>query len=125
MKKVFSIAGAAAGVFSIIMSFVVLGKETGYYVSNSSYGGDAYTGIQNAAAETANNVIYLGDMIQLGLFAVLFAFGLACAAHFGKQVFAEWNEEKAAKTGKAASVVEVPAAEDAPVEEAAETVTES
>ena len=71
-KKYFSIAGIVAGAYSIIMSLQVNGAETGYWESSMTYGGDAYTGIQNAAAQSANNIIYLGDMIQIGLAALLF-----------------------------------------------------
>ena len=34
------------------------------YVSKEMYGGDAYTGIQNAAADTANNIKYLDLNLQ-------------------------------------------------------------
>ena len=54
------------------MSFQVSGADTGYWESDKSYGGDAYTGMQQAAAQAANNTIYLGDMIQIGLAALLF-----------------------------------------------------
>ena len=40
------------------------GYYSGRYTSYESYGGDAYTGIQNAAADTAVNVNYLGDSIS-------------------------------------------------------------
>ena len=71
-KKYFSIAGIVAGAYSILMSFQVSGADTGYWESDKSYGGDAYTGMQQAAAQAANNTIYLGDMIQIGLAALLF-----------------------------------------------------
>ena len=66
MKKnnkisVSAILGMLVGIFSILGG---LGGwfTSGYYdyVSHTTYGGDAYTGIQNAAADTANNVNQLG-----------------------------------------------------------------
>jgi len=39
------------------------------------YGGDAYTGIQNSASDTANNVAEAGDLIKNLIYDVSFAFG--------------------------------------------------
>ena len=66
-QKYFSIAGMVVGAFSVIMSFVVKGKNYSSYELRSSYGGDAYTGIQNAAATTANNVRHLTNLVAYGL----------------------------------------------------------
>jgi hypothetical protein len=92
-QKYFSIAGMVVGAFSVIMSFVVKGWYYSGYVSHSSYGGDAYTGIQNAAASTANNVMSLIHLVQLGLFVILLVFGLACIVYFGKKLLVELEEE--------------------------------
>lgn len=62
-KKYFmSICGIVTVILGILA--ICLGNSVYYSVSyehNKSYGGDAYTGIQNAAAKTANNVNYLGS----------------------------------------------------------------
>ncbi len=53
-----------------IVSFVFANKvddmRIGEYVSSSTYGGDAYTGIQNAAADTGSNVYKGNQIIQKG-----------------------------------------------------------
>ena len=92
-QKYFSIAGMVVGAFSVIMSFVVKGKNYSIYELRSSYGGDAYTGIQNAAATTANNVRHLTDLVAYGLFVILLVFGLACIVYFGKKLLVELEEE--------------------------------
>lgn len=45
-----------------------------YYTSHETYGGDAYTGIQNAAANTANNVNRLG-LFMSNTVEYMFLFG--------------------------------------------------
>ena len=46
------------------------------------YGGDAYTGIQNAAADTAKNVLKVGGIIVSALGGMLFAFSEIKAFEF-------------------------------------------
>ena len=58
-KKLLKIFGIALGVLTIILAIVVFTQNVGYYESSHSYGGDAYTGIQNASAQAANNVKYV------------------------------------------------------------------
>lgn len=50
---------AILGIIAIIMGNSV--NYYGGYELESKYGGDAYTGIQNAAAQTANNVYNFGN----------------------------------------------------------------
>ena len=57
---------------SFLAAILIFGMNTGYYESNISYGGDAYTGIQNAAAQTANNITYMAEILR-GSFGTLFA----------------------------------------------------
>ena len=76
-KKLLKIFGIILGVLTIVLSFVVFSKSVGYYESNMSYGGDAYTGIQNAAAQAANNVQYVGEMIRFALGSQMLVMGLA------------------------------------------------
>lgn len=47
------------------------------YESRSMYGGDAYTGIQNAAAMTSRNVKELASIVQFGFGSVLLVMGLS------------------------------------------------
>ena len=64
------------GIFCIIMSIVCFANATGGYSRNQQYGGDAYTGIQNAAAQTANNVTVLIHVAKIGFGSILLVTGL-------------------------------------------------
>ena len=70
----------ASGIISLVLSqkcfdFIYLDYE-----SKITYGGDAYTGIQNAAAVTSLNVKKLADIVQYGFGSVLLVMGLALIA---------------------------------------------
>lgn len=71
-----SIGGMVAGVLSIILGLVLRSAYNGYYVMSETYGGEAYTGIQNAAADTGNNVMYLAKVVQDGISYLLIAIGI-------------------------------------------------
>ena len=86
-KLIASILGALSGLISIIMSFAVRDMSAGGYVSSVTYGGDAYTGIQNAAASTANYVGSLSRLVRAGVSDILLVFGLAVLAYFLVKVF--------------------------------------
>ena len=117
MKKITSIAGAATGLLSVIFSFYILSMDAGSTENSFSYGGDAYTGIQNAAAQTANNVHYLNDILQFGFFAVLFVAGLALLCHYVPVLLEEASPETLAKINKKTSEKNTPADADAASEE--------
>lgn len=76
MKKPIAIMCLIAGILCILLSFGVYGSDTGSYESNKSYGGDAYTGIQNASAQAANNVQYLTEAVAFGGGSVMLISGL-------------------------------------------------
>lgn len=76
------IIGMLGGLISIYYSFAIKAMSTGRYEYSVTYGGDAYTGIQNAAATTANNVNDIGDLIQTGISGFLLAFGIAVFSYF-------------------------------------------
>lgn len=80
--QIVSIIGVASGILSIIFSFAVLCFNTGYAEMDVSYGGDAYTGMQNASAQAANNIKYLADCMRFGIFAILFIAGLLAVCAF-------------------------------------------
>ena len=63
------------GAVSIALSIRCFAKYTGQYSEYVTYGGDAYTGIQNAAAETANNVKEMNKIISFGFGSVLLVIG--------------------------------------------------
>ena len=76
-KKLLKIFGIALGVLTIILAIVVFTQNVGYYESSHSYGADAYTGIQNASAQAANNVKYVGEMIRFAMGSMMLVMGLA------------------------------------------------
>ena len=92
MKKAASFLFIGIGVLAIIFGIVSFSKDTGSYEWNHSYGGDAYTGIQNASAQTANNIMYMTEATAFGFGAVLTVAGVAMIA-FGLKTLGEANEE--------------------------------
>lgn len=76
MKKIVKILGVLTGILSMILGMVVWGMSTGSYESSVTYGGDAYTGIQNASAQTANNITCLADIMRMGFGSLLFVAGI-------------------------------------------------
>ena len=75
--KLLKVFGIILGILSIVISLSVFSGSVGYYENAQKYGGDAYPGIQNAAAQTANNIKYLGETIQMGIAGLLLVQGLA------------------------------------------------
>ena len=74
--KLLKIFGICLGVLAIIFAMVVFSGGVGYFESNETYGGDAYTGIQNAAAQAANNIMYVGETVQIALGCFMLLQGL-------------------------------------------------
>lgn len=80
MKKWFAMIFLLIGILSVILSISAYGLNYGSYENNKSYGGDAYTGIQNAAAQSANNVIYTTKALAFGTGSILLIVGLSLIA---------------------------------------------
>ena len=79
-KKIVAIILICVAVVSLALGIVSMTKisghfYTGKYVSRQTYGGDAYTGIQNAAADTAWNVEAGNEILNKIYDAVCFGFG--------------------------------------------------
>ena len=74
-KKLLKGFGIILGLVTIVLAISVFSQSVGYSEGSYSYGGDAYTGIQNAAAQTANNVQDVGEMIRTGLGCILILHG--------------------------------------------------
>ena len=68
------------GILAVILAIVCFSMDVGNTSLAYSYGGDAYTGIQNAAAQTANNVLYLAKIARFGFSSVLLVLGLGMIA---------------------------------------------
>lgn len=73
------------GVISIYLGYVEMQSEVGGIASKERYGGDAYTGIQNAAAQTSENVFNLSYINKHGFGSILIVGGIALIA-FGLPV---------------------------------------
>ncbi len=62
----------------------------GYYTSYEYYGGDAYTGIQHAAADTSRNVYEFGgsveSLIQIGGWVIFVCFFIKLLTTVGKLI---------------------------------------
>ena len=73
-KKFFPVMGVCCGFLAVAFAIVlfagggagVTDMATGTYTSYNYYGGDAYTGIQQAAADTARNVRDLALIVRSG-----------------------------------------------------------
>ncbi len=71
----------AIGILAIILAIVCACADTGAYESAKYYGGDAYSGIQQAAAQTANNLIDVATIAKFGFSSLLAIIGLLSAAY--------------------------------------------
>ena len=78
-RKLLSIILAIVGIVAVILGIVCFCSDSGNNEYNEYYGGDAYTGIQNAAAQTARNVKDLGNIVKVGFGSVLLVAGFALA----------------------------------------------
>ena len=86
MNKTAGAFGIISGSISVIFGVVTLTLDSGSWENSRSYGGDAYTGIQNAAAQTANNVQALADIVKYGIGLLLIAIGLLAIAYFAMHI---------------------------------------
>ena len=86
MKKLISLignlGGIVSGIIAIVFAFNIKGMSIGSYESNEYYGGDAYTGIQQASAQAANNVQDLARIVRTGFFALFLVIGIALICFF-------------------------------------------
>lgn len=86
MKKLIAVLALVFAIVTGILSVIMFDSSAIGYTAHEVYGGDAYTGIQNAAADTANSVRRLNDDICVGFGSILlvatFAFALVSARYF-------------------------------------------
>lgn len=64
------------GIIAVGLSISCFSRESLRYEHTTRYGGDAYTGIQNAAAKTSENVKELAEIVQFGFGSILLVMGL-------------------------------------------------
>lgn len=79
IKKVEAICKIIIGALSIVFALIILAADSGVFERQTSYGGDAYTGIQNAGAITANNVKCLAIICSQGFGFILLVGGAIIA----------------------------------------------
>lgn len=92
-----------AGIIAAILGFICFSKQdAGSYLMDYTYGGDAYTGIQNAAAGTGRNVNALTDVVAFGFGCVNLVLGMALCT-FGAFQKAVLRKEAAAEAGSGAA----------------------
>ncbi len=99
IKLVINAMGVLSGVLSIIMGVVINFKDCGDYVVSNSYGGDAYTGIQNAAADTAMNILASNRILTDGFSFICVSIGLAVVFYFAAKLLDTILAKKSAKDG--------------------------
>lgn len=87
MKKCKNVSLAIVGVISIVLGIVCFSLGIGSKENNNAYGGDAYTGIQNAAAQTANNIMNVATICKVGFGSILLIAG-------GALISVSFSEEK-------------------------------
>lgn len=75
-KKVKLTLFILTGVLSITLAIVAFSMSVGFEQYNVSYNGDAYTGIQNAAAQTSRNIVALCKIVKFGFGSILLVFGI-------------------------------------------------
>lgn len=76
MKNGIAVALLFVGLISVILGIVCFSMENGAKEFYYSYGGDAYTGMQQAAAQGANNGYYGNNIMCLGFGSVLMVAGM-------------------------------------------------
>ena len=63
-KKILANSFLFIAILALIFAIICFNADCGDLESNKAYGGDAYTGIQNSSAQTANNIYYLNKNIS-------------------------------------------------------------
>ena len=116
-QKFRSIILIVVGIIALGLSIKCFTIDDLDYATKSMYGGDAYTGIQNAAAITSRNVKELASIIQFGFGSILLVMGLGFIGYgltipTGKSTVVQENSTQKIET---TSTPEVP--QEAPAQE--------
>ena len=88
-KIIICIVGIILGVVTMLIG--VMSDEFNYsyygYGEKETYGGDAYTGMQNAAAQTATNVYRLYQTVQVFSKSLLIILGVFIVLHYALMLY--------------------------------------
>lgn len=76
MRYIKSLIFVVAALCSFYFSHKCFDERAGSYVSEKTYGGDAYTGIQNAAAIAAKNAADVAEIVQKGFGYIFIVSGI-------------------------------------------------
>jgi hypothetical protein len=120
-QKFRSIILIVVGVIALGLSIKCFSFEDLDYATKSMYGGDAYTGIQNAAASTSKNVKELAGIVQFGFGSILLVMGLGFV---GLGLTTPTGSSKAISENHPEPVEQEPALEVTPEASAKEEKTE-
>lgn len=86
-KNTMNVMGIITGILSIVFAAIIKFESShGDIMFYETYNGDAYTSIQNAAAQTATNVYNNSEILSTGFAMILFILGLALVFHFGAKL---------------------------------------
>lgn len=119
MSKNTSIATIISGIVSVVMSFTTFFWMGDSRTIHQQYGGDAYTGIQNAAADAANNISSLNDTIVFCTFSLLLVIGITLIA-IGAARLVDLTKEMASRQHESSkTVVDAPSDEQPSLNECA------
>lgn len=103
LSKIFAVVLVLIGVAAIILGIVCYSSDVGSAYGAETYGGDAYTGIQRAAAKTSSNVVKTNKILTFGFGSFLFVTGLLTLT-FGLKNFFESFDFKAIKNNEIAKI---------------------
>ena len=76
LPKIRATVLTVVGVVSIVFAILCFTRDDLSYEFPNYYGGDAFTGIQHAAARTSRNVSELAKIVQFGFGSILLVMGL-------------------------------------------------
>lgn len=100
-QKILAFAFLAIAVLSLIFAIVCFTMDAygpfGATESNKSYGGDAYTGMQNASAQAATNAYYINRSVHSLIACVKVASGfgfIITSLTFGALAFVKMKEQE-------------------------------
>lgn len=116
MKKAASILGMISSVISFLLGIYCYdGFYGGDCVDFKTYGGDAYTDIQNATASAANNISVLSYTIQDMFSFLLIIIGLLAFSYFLLQLANSSKPKKPQKKNEPFTASVAPAINGIPV----------
>ncbi len=119
IKTIKAICLIVLGGISVICGVLCYAADTGVFERQSAYGGDAYTGIQNAGAATANNVKCVAQVSALGFGSILLIAGLLLILHGALLLLPQTKSEPTKNTERSSASLSSKSTENQPVNESA------